>query len=127
MKKTIIDFVYINSPGGLVLSKIVLDFLIKLKILDEIEVLLDKRNFNNYYNYPIKKIIINKSEISRYRYYFKNRKLINSVLCFANVPPPIRIKANTLVYFHNEIFINSRNLNFPLFEKLIFKLKWIYI
>jgi len=121
----LIDLVYINSPGGIILSKILLNYIIEKQDAHNYEILIDKRNSIHFNKYKIKKVTVSKTEFSRFLFYKKRR--FDSILCFGNVPPPIKTKARTFVYFHNEIFINSRNLNFPLFKKLFFKLKWIYI
>ena len=123
----LIDFVYINSPGGLSLSKLLLDYIIERKIKSKIEVLVDKRNYKYFKNYKINLILISKSEFSRFNFYKKNKKRFESLLCFANVPPPLKIQVKTLIYFHNEILLNSNNLNFSLIKKIFFKLKWLYI
>lgn len=123
----LIDFIHINSPGGISLSKILLEYIVSYSLESNFEILLDKRNSKFFINIKLNKTIISNSEYSRFFFYQRNKKKYNSILCFSNVPPPVRIKAKTLVYFHNELFINSRNLNFTLFKQLIFKLKWIYI
>lgn len=123
----LIDLVYINSPGGITLSKLLMDYLTECKIDSNVEILLDKRNFNFFDLYDLNKIKISKSEFSRYFFYKKYMKKYTSVLCFANVPPPLKIRSNVNIFFHNEILLNSKNLKFSYFKILLFKLKWIYI
>lgn len=123
----LIDLVYINSPGGLTISKLLLDNIIEHENQGNYKLLLDKRNSNYFKNYPIEKSIISKSEISRFLFYKRNRQSFKSILCFANVPPPLRTGVKTFIYFHNEILLNQHGLNFSNIKKLIFKIKWIYI
>lgn len=123
----LIDLVYINSPGGITLSKLLMDYIIENNIDFKVEILLDKRNFKLFNNYSLTKIKISKNEFSRYLFYKKNIKKFKSVLCFANVPPPINIRPKTNIYFHNEILLNSKNLRFSIIKEVIFKLKWFYI
>ena len=124
---TLIDLVYINSPGGITISKLLLDNIIENKKQEKYKLLLDRRNSIYFKNYPIKKSIISKTEFSRFFFYKRNSQSFKSILCFANVPPPNRTGVKTFIYFHNEILLNQHGLNFSRINKLIFKIKWIYI
>ena len=73
----LIDLVYINSPGGLTISKLLLDNIIEHKNQDNFKLLLDRRNSNYFKNYPIEKSIISKSEFSRFFFYKEIVKGIN--------------------------------------------------
>lgn len=123
----LIDLIHINSPGGITLSKLLMDYIIENNIDSKVEILLDKRNFSLFDNYDLIKNIISKTEYSRYLFYKKNIKKFNSVFCFANVPPPFKSSPNTFIYFHNELLLNTKSLRLPIIKKLFFKLKWIYI
>ena len=123
----LIDLVYLNSPGGITLGKLLMDYIIENKIDSKVEILLDKRNFSLFNNYNLTKIKISKTEFSRYLFYKRNIKNFKSVLCFANVPPPLNISSNTNIYFHNELLLNLKSLRFSVIKKIFFKLKWIYI
>lgn len=123
----LIDLVYINSSGGLTLSNFLLEHISSNQKKIKFHILLDKRNSKFLKINKLKNTIISKSELSRYIFYYKNRDNFNSIFCFGNVPPPIKFKGKTFTYFHNEILLNSKNLNFSLFQTLLFKLKWLYI
>jgi len=123
----LIDLIYINSPGGISLSRLLLDHIIKNNLEDNVELLIDNRNFKLFNDFRFKKTIISKTEYSRLFFYLKNKNRFKSIFCFANVPPPIKIETNVLIYFHNEILLNNKNLNFSLFKIYFFNLKWIYI
>ena len=83
---------------------------------------------SKYFNeYDILKKEISKNELSRFLFYKKNATSLKSILCFANVPPPLKIKSKTFIYFHNEILLDSKNLDFSEIKQLFFKLKWEYI
>ena len=123
----LIDLVYINSPGGLTISKLLLDNIIELNNQGNYKLLLDRRNSIYFKNYQIEKSIISKSEFSRFLFYKRNRQSFKSILCFSNVPPPLRTAVKTFIYFHNEILLNQQGLNFSRGKKLIFKIKWTYI
>tara|TARA_B100000886_G_scaffold119798_1_gene80536 strand:+ start:25830 stop:26822 length:993 start_codon:yes stop_codon:yes gene_type:complete len=123
----LIDLVYINSPGGINVSKLLLDNIIELNNQENYKLLLDRKNSIYFKNYPIVKSIISKSEFSRFFFYKRNLQSFKSILCFANVPPPLKTVVKTFIYFHNEILLNQQGLNFSRIKKLIFKIKWIYI
>lgn len=123
----LIDFVYINSPGGLNLAKYLLSYLFKNDNSDHFLLLIDKKNCFHFNKYEIKKVTVSKNELSRFLFYKKNIRQFKSVFCFGNVPPPFKIKPKTFIYFHNEILLNSKDLGFSIIRKLLFRLKWIYI
>lgn len=123
----LIDLVYIDSPGGITISKLLLDHIIENKNHKNYKLLLDMRNSNYFEHFPIEKFIISKSELSRYLFYKKKSQNFKSILCFANVPPPLKTRIKTFIYFHNEILLNQEGLNFSIIKKLIYKMKWIYI
>lgn len=123
----LIDLVYLNSPGGLTLGRYILNFLIQKENPDLYKLLIDKRNCIHFKNYKIKKVVVPKNELSRLLFYNKNATQFKSVLCFGNVPPPLKIKSKIFIYFHNEILLDSKNLGFSIIKQFFFRLKWIYI
>lgn len=123
----LIDLVYIGSPGGITLSKTLLDYIILNDKKENFKLLVDKKNSKYFNEYDILKKEISKNELSRFLFYKKNATSLKSILCFANVPPPLKIKSKTFIYFHNEILLDSKNLDFSEIKQLFFKLKWEYI
>ena len=119
----LIDFTYINSHGGLNIAQYVLEYLSQKKNFDNYFILFDKRNFLKLKTYDLKHIVINNNEISRYIFYLKNNFSFNSVICFANVPPPIKQKKKVKVFFHNELLINTKGAELPFLRKIIFYIK----
>ena len=87
---TLIDFTYINSHGGLNIAQYVLEYLSEREDHNNFLILLDKRNFSKLKTYNLKYDLISKNEISRFIFYSKNKTSFDSIICFANVPPPIR-------------------------------------
>lgn len=117
----LIDSVYINSGGGLILLKYLVD------IFEEYEVdvfyLFDQRTENVFSNISLnKKIFISNSVFERYFFYKKNRKKFDAVICFGNLPPIIRLKSKVLVYFHQKLFLEIP-VDFSFKHKLIYILK----
>ena len=123
----LIDAVYLNSFGGKTILEL---FFTKLKDLDsEYHFILDSRLKSNFIN-NIKTehfTLINASHKNRKKFYFKNINKYSSILCLANIPPPIKNSVKTYIFFHNSLLLcplshpisfKSRIINF-------FKFKYI--
>lgn len=101
----LIDAVYINDSGG----KILLDYLIKeLEHTDKkVYYLLDERL--SHINFDIKNsntITFLKSGLkNRSVFYKRNKDIFTTVLCFANLPPNIKLSCKVYVYFHQKLFL----------------------
>ena len=114
----LLDSVYINSGGGLILLKYLVDRLIQQN--KDVYYLFDERTEEVFKNFDIeKKFIANKMSL-RKKFYEQNSENFSSILCFGNVPPPIKLNSNVLVYFHQPLF-----LDIP--ESFSFKNKIIYM
>ena len=100
----LLDSVYINDGGGLILLKFLVDVLIKQN--KDVYYLFDERTYNVFNDLEVRKSFIPNSISARKRFYKENLKNINSVLCFGNVPPPIRLDAIVFVYFHQRLFLD---------------------
>ena len=117
----LIDSLYINNSGG----KVLLDYLV-----NEIEkqnlnafYLLDQRVSDSYPNIPVeRKLFLKATFINRLRFYLENDSLYDIILCFGNVPPPIKVKSKVLTYFHQQLFLKLPD-EVPLFQKTIFYAK----
>ena len=122
----LLDSLYINNGGG----KILLDYLIKSLEETNIEVfyLLDERIINNCisiksYNHTR---FLKASLFNRYIFYKKNKINFSAILCFANIPPNIKMDSKVYTYFHQTMFINTTG-DFNLKDKIKFKLKIIFL
>ena len=127
-KKILIDCCYLNSPGG---KTILFDIIDKLQINDSNDlfvILIDSRskNLKKTFN-KIRFEIISNDEYSRALFYKKNNQSFYKVLCLSNVPPPIYLKINVYIYFHNNILLSTKNLDLDLKTRLIFYIKKKYI
>ncbi len=98
----LIDSVYVNNSGGLVL----LEYLLKsLKSLDEdIFYLLDNRSSRLAVNLKTS-YELTSGEKGRKQFYLKNKGKFDRVLCFGNVPPPVKISIPVFIYFHNLLIL----------------------
>ena len=123
----LIDLVYINSAGGVTMSSEVLKKIRKKHLEKKFEILVDERNHNYFRNKTIKTIVIKKSELSRYIFYKKNINNYKSIFCFANVPPPNKVSKKIFIFFHNELLLQTKNINLSFLKKLFFRIKKLYI
>lgn len=101
----LIDSLYINGSGGLALLRYLIDTLQSKNI--HFFLLADKRCigvFDDLTNCQY----IEASLYKRYVYYKKHKENFDSVLCFGNIPPPIKLNVPVHTYFHN---INLLTLN----------------
>lgn len=121
----LVDALYINNSGGLGLLKYLIDELNTREsnifyILDErcVKIFDKKDNI----------IFLNPSLRSRYVYYTKYVKSSNyqRVLCFGNVPPPIRLNCPVYTYFHNVNMI-SFPPSFTCRQRMMYSLKKKYL
>ena len=123
----LIDFIYVNSPGGLNLASQILEHLVKFNIQNKFKVLLDHRNKNKLLKKKINSIFILNSEIERFKFYKKNGEKFKRILCFGNVPPPFPSKSKTYIFFHNELILSTKNSDFGYLRRINFWFKRKYI
>ena len=99
----LIDAVYINTGGGKALLK---ELLLSLRGVERVCLLRDIRisdvDATGFQVYDIPP-----SEGARTKFYLKYRQRLTRVLCFGNVPPPIRLNADVAVYFHNMLLCET--------------------
>ena len=125
----LIDTLYINSGGGKRFLEYLIDELYKVNSLHLYFFLLDRRLLSEkvYKKLdPSQYAIISPRELSRIGFYLKFRHAIKSVLCLANVPPPICTSdIPTTIMFHNNVLFGSHGRSW--FVSLSYKLKVLYI
>lgn len=111
----LIDAVYINAFGGKTILELFLKKILSSKI--NYHLILDSRLKSKKVE-KIKTInytIVNASHLNRKNFYFKNLSRFSSILCLANVPPPIKTFVKTSIFFHNSLLLN------PLSHPISFK------
>ncbi len=125
--KIIIDTIYLNSEGGKEILFNLIEFLENNKLLNDYYFLIDKR-FNNYrYLDIINYEFLNSSETARKSFYLNTKINYKSVVCMSNIPPPLRLKQKTYIYFHNVLLLQPFKSNAKFHHKIINFLKKIYI
>lgn len=123
-RKLLVDAVFINNSGGLVLLKYLINQLEKNDI--DIVYLLDIRVKNILIK--IKKsndvYYIKNSLFERFKFYYFNKNTFNKVLCFGNLPPSIKMHAAVYTYFHQLNYLRA-NTDLGFINNCIFFIKKI--
>ena len=117
----LIDAVYINTGGGLVL----LNYLIEQLELNtkEVHYLLDHRATRDFDHIPdVRKKIIRPSYFERFRFYMNHKDSYSRILCFGNIPPPIKTKSIVYTYVQNNLLLELP-FSFPLKLKYEYRIK----
>lgn len=126
----LIDAVYINTSGGKILLEYIIESIFLGDSKDIYYFLIDSRLESN--KMPLipegRLSIINASELVRRSFYQKELSRFDSIFCFGNVPPPIKIiNKPVYIYFHNSLFLDYQGKNYGILARSIFRLKRIYI
>lgn len=115
----LIDALYINSFGGKSILELFFQNFLNSKI--KYHFLLDRRLDSKW----IQKLksnnctFIRANHKSRTNFYSQNLIKVSSVLCLANIPPPIHTSVKTSIFFHNCLLLN------PLIQKVSIKKRFI--
>lgn len=122
----LLDAIYINNSGG----KILLDYLIENLESSGMHVhyLLDSRIFQNHpIINPGNDVTYLKSGLRpRHAFYKENKNKFSKVLCFGNLPPTLRLKAEVSTYFHQQLFIKIPD-DITLINKIIIRIKMMIL
>lgn len=122
--KVLVDAVYINNSGGLVLLRYLIDEITKREM--DIHFLLDER-VRKYNLLPDSKATyMVGSEKNRNNFYKLYGSDFDSVLCFGNIPPTIRLKADVSTLFQN-VILAKLPAQVPLLRRPKWLLKRYYI
>ena len=120
----LIDSLHINNGGGLVLLKYLVQVLVKNKL--NCFFLLDKRCEKEFRFLPADKVFfLDATLIKRHKFYRKNQHKFTKILCFGNIPPTYRSKAQVYTYFHNLTTVDGY-LNRKLLAKTLANLKLLF-
>lgn len=118
----LIDALYINGGGG----KVLLDYLISEaeKTDKEFIYLIDERIKGEIQSIKStnKIIYLAPSFLKRRSFYKSNKSNFSTILCFANLPPNIKVNAKVYTYFHQALFLEIPNtISFK--NRLLYKAK----
>lgn len=120
----LIDSVYINNGGGFILLKYLVEKLEDSK--RDVFYLFDDRTTDIFEGINSEKLFIPNSVYDRLKFYITNKNKFSSVLCFGNLPPPIKLSMPVYTYFHHPLLLKIPS-SFSLTEKIIYTLKQKYL
>lgn len=107
----LIDALFIaNEGGGPNLLRYLLDKIKSLSKEKEFFLLLDTRFQHNVTGFE--HVYVPRGLKNRYRFYKQNKNKFTSVFCFANTPPPVKLKVPVATYFHNQMLLESTRHRF---------------
>jgi glycosyltransferase involved in cell wall biosynthesis len=124
----LIDSIYINSFGGKTILQLIINKLIKTD-LSNLYFLFDKRLDQNVYSkIPVENFIVFEARHKKRKdFYLENYLKYSKIVCLANIPPPMRIEKEVIIYFHNDLLLFPFKTSLPIFDKLINLIKNKYI
>src|SRR5687767_2245914 len=104
---TLIDAVYVNHSGAKRLLEYFISHAHEKKEIDQYYFILDSRLKSEWLQYvpANQSMIIKAGESSRKKIYANLPEGIHAIFCFANVPPPVRVKnIHVSILQHNPFF-----------------------
>lgn len=121
----LIDALYINSGGGLAILNRLVDSLKVAKI--DYVLIRDRRCPVLASEDSAREVVVmNPSIKERHIYYKKHKKDFQSILCFGNIPPTIKMQSKVHTYFHNLSVLKTPD-TYSKKRKALFTLKRILI
>lgn len=120
----LIDTIFINNGGGKILLDYLYDELSKINDSYRFVFLIDSRLKKEYQQKQKNnlQILFLNGFSQRSAYYKKNKINFETVLCFGNIPPNVRLKARVFTYFHQPMYLSIPK-EFGIVEKIKFKMK----
>jgi glycosyltransferase involved in cell wall biosynthesis len=126
----LLDAVYINQSGGKVLLEYFIRNLHERGLISDFFFLFDSRLDSPCLETidPDRQLRLVSSEGNRRRFYKQMPADISRVFCFANVPPPVKLRDRSVfILFHNALILSNKGMNYSLKTRLAFFLKKRYI
>ncbi len=123
----LIDALYINSFGGKTLLELLGERILNKGV--KYHFILDSRLKSNFFQ-NIKTdnfTVIDATHLSRKSFYLKNINRFSSILCLANIPPPIQTSIKTTIFFHNSLLLNPLSHPISFKNRIINFFKFNYI
>lgn len=107
----LIDALFINKGGGAVLLQYLIERILAHPRKDNFFFLLDPR-FERPAILDKNYVVINNSINDRIKFYKLNKGNYTKVFCFANTPPPVKLKVPVYTYFHNQKLLEAYQYKF---------------
>ncbi len=121
----LLDGLFVNKGGGAVLFKHLIETIMEHPRKDEFFFLLDPR-LDRPKTLTDNFIVIPNKLSDRKKFYKKHKHSYRAVLCFANTPPPVKLKAPVYTYFHNKKLLEAPGQKF---KKMFWTqyIKYLYV
>lgn len=97
----LIDALFINKGGGAVLLQYLIEKILAHPAREKFFFLLDPR-FDKPAALGSNYTVINNSIKDRIQFYKQHKDKYTAVFCFANTPPPVKLRVPAYTYFHNQ-------------------------
>lgn len=126
----LVDAIYIHQSGGKVLLELLIDTIVQRELEKSFYFVLDKRLETSRITQLNSKQykFLEASEAKRKSYYKRLPRDVQSILCFANVPPPIALPVDDIyIFFQNALLLKSKGMNYDFITNLKFFFKRVYI
>lgn len=107
----LIDALFINKGGGAVLLQYLIERILTHPRRDNFFFLLDPR-FERPAILDKNYVVINNSIKDRIKFYKLNKSNYSKVFCFANTPPPVKLRVPVYTYFHNQKLLEAYRYKF---------------
>ena len=116
----LVDAMYVNKGGG---RALLMELLRRLSGVRPVTVLKDPRL--PAFSLPgVEAAEAGSGEAARLRFYRRHGDGLSRVLCFGNVPPPLRLRAEVGVYFHNMALLQDLLAGGPLSAVKMAYVRW---
>ena len=119
----LIDALFINKGGGAVLLQYLIEKILAHPRKDDFFFLLDPR-FSKPEHLTGNFAVIPNKLSDRIKFYKKNKDAYTKVFCFANTPPPVKLKVPVYTYSHNQKLLEAPRQKF---KKSYFRLYLKYL
>ena len=107
----LIDALFINKGGGAVLLQYLIEKILAHPENDRFFFMLDPR-FDRPAVLDKNYVVVNNKLKDRIQYYKQNSSRFTTIFCFANIPPPVKTKAEVYTYFHNQKLLEAPGKKF---------------
>ncbi len=102
----LIDGLYINKGGGAVLLEYLIEEIVKKNVVSQFHFLLDPRfkvppSISGHYTTVANKMSARKA------FYVRTKQDYSAVFCFANTPPPVKLRVPVYTYMHNQKLLEA--------------------
>ena len=121
----LIDALFLNSPGGIILLKYLYEKLAQREITTFF--LMDKRTEKNLSCcFTTEKTFLESTLKNRKQFYLQHKNDFSGVLCFSNIPPPIRLSVPVYTFFQNVTLLQDCRF-YSIKSRILLYLKRQYI